>query len=82
MSGETMTHLDEVITAVDAAIANNVIREMNELLCELSEDSWLTREERFTQQQRLRVAVFKHSTEKHELAEQRREWLTRGGIIS
>lgn len=82
MSGETMTHLDEVITAVDAAIANNVIREMNELLCELSEDSQLTREERFTQQQRLRVAVFKHSTEKHELTEQRREWLTRGGIIS
>lgn len=82
MSGETMTHLDEVTTAVDAAIANNVIREMNMLLCELSEDSRLTREERFIQQQRLRVAVFKHSTEKKELAEQRRNWLTRGGVIS
>lgn len=64
MSGETMTHLNEVITAVDAAIANNLIREMNQLLCALSEDSRLTREERFTQQQRLRVAVFKHGSEK------------------
>jgi len=82
MSGETMTHLDNVISAVDAAIASNVIREMNERLCELSEDSQLTREARFTQQQRLRVAVFKHSTEKHALAGQRRKWLTRGGIIS
>lgn len=81
MSGETMTHLNEVISAVDAAIANNLIREMNQLLCELSEDSRLTREERFTQQQRLRVAVFKHGAEKKELAEQRRNWLTRGGII-
>lgn len=81
MSGDTMTHLDEVITAVDAAIARNVIREMNVLLCELSEDSRLTREERFTQQQRLRIAVFKHSAEKQALAEQRRHWLARGGII-
>lgn len=77
-----MTHLDEVMTAVDTAIANNIIREMNVLLCELSEDSRLTREERFTQQQRLRAAVFQHSTEKKELAEQRRNWLTRGGLIS
>jgi len=76
-----MNHREEVNRAVEAALANNVIREMNMLLCELSEDSELSREERYTQQQRLRMAVFKHSTEKQELAEQRRNWLTRGGII-
>ena len=76
-----MNHREEVNRAVEAALANNVIREMNMLLCELSEDLELSREERYTQQQRLRMAVFKHSTEKQELAEQRRNWLTRGGII-
>ncbi|MDQ0631600.1 DUF2526 family protein [Pantoea agglomerans] len=76
-----MKHLDEVLKTVDEAIRNNVIHDMNVLLCELSDDHQLTREERFTQQQRLRVAVFKHSTEKDELAEQRRVWLTQGGII-
>ncbi|ORM54997.1 hypothetical protein HA41_03230 [Pantoea conspicua] len=76
-----MNHREEVNRAVEAALANNVIREMNMLLCELSEDPELSREERYTQQQRLRMAVFKHSTEKQELAEQRRNWLTRGGII-
>jgi len=76
-----MNHREEVNRAVEAALANNVIREMNMLLCELSEDPELSLEERYTQQQRLRMAVFKHSTEKQELAEQRRNWLTRGGII-
>lgn len=76
-----MNHREEVNRAVDAALANNVIREMNTLLCALSEDPELSREERYSQQQRLRMAVFKHSTEKQELAEQRRIWLTRGGII-
>lgn len=76
-----MNHREEVIQAVDAALERNVIREMNALLCELSDDPELSREERYTQQQRLRMAVFKHGTEKQELAEQRRNWLTRGGII-
>ncbi|WLS80785.1 DUF2526 family protein [Erwinia pyri] len=77
-----MNHTDEVIKAVDAAILKNVIHDMNVLLCQLSDDHALTREERFEQQQRLRLAVFKHATEKEELAEQRRNWLTHGGLIS
>jgi hypothetical protein len=81
MSDNTMNQLNEVIRTVDDTIRNNVIHDMNGLLCELSDDHQLTREERFTQQQRLRVAVFKHSSEKEELAEQRRNWLTQGGII-
>ena len=76
-----MNHREEVNRAVEAALANNVIREMNTLLCALSEDPELSREERYSQQQRLRMAVFKHSTEKQELAEPRRNWRTRGGII-
>jgi hypothetical protein len=76
-----MTHTEKVIEAVDNALARNIIREMNILLCELSEDANLTRELRFEQQHRLRLAVFRHSTEKKELAEQRRKWLTQGGII-
>jgi hypothetical protein len=39
-------------------------------------DPELSREERYSQQQRLRMAVFKHSTEKQELAEQRRSRMT------
>lgn len=77
-----MEHRDKVIKAVDAAILKNVICDMNTLLCELSDDQMLTREERFTQQQRLRVAVYEHSAEKKELAGQRHKWLTRGGVIS
>jgi hypothetical protein len=55
---------------------------MNELLCLLSEDLELTRQDRYEQQQRLRVAVYHHSAEKKELAEQRLKWLTRGGVIT
>ncbi|MDW8847712.1 DUF2526 family protein [Erwinia sp. MMLR14_017] len=76
-----MTHIDEIVEAVNAAIRKNVIRDMNVLLCELSDDHRLTREQRFEQQQRLRLAVFRHTSEKEELAEQRRNWLTHGGII-
>lgn len=76
-----MTHIDEIVEAVNAAIRKNVIRDMNVLLCELSDDHRLTREQRFEQQQRLRLAVFRHTSEKEELAEQRRDWLTHGGII-
>jgi len=81
ISGDAMAHIDEVIEAVDKAIEHNVIRDMNILLCQLSEDEALSRDARYQQQQRLRVAVFRHSTEKAELAEQRRQWLTQGGII-
>jgi len=76
-----MAHTDEVIEAVENALARNIIREMNILLYELSEVANLTRQFRFEQQHRLRLAVFRHSTEKKELAEQRRKWLTQGGII-
>ena len=45
-----MSHLDEVIARVDAAIEESVITHMNELLVELSDDAALSREDRFTQQ--------------------------------
>ncbi|MGK3124160.1 DUF2526 family protein [Candidatus Pantoea formicae] len=77
-----MSHFVKVCSRVEATIERNVIREMNELLCMLSEDLELTRQERYEQQQRLRVAVYHHSAEKKELAEQRLKWLTRGGVIT
>ncbi|STI76070.1 putative cytoplasmic protein [Escherichia coli] len=49
-----MSHLDEVIARVDAAIEESVIAHMNELLIALSDDAELSREDRYTQQQRLR----------------------------
>ncbi|MBP2199759.1 DUF2526 family protein [Pantoea cypripedii] len=76
-----MKHRDEVFALVEAAIQNNVIREMNELLGQLSSDTELSREDRFAAQQRLRQAVFMRDREKEELAAQRHKWLTRGGII-
>ena len=51
-----MSHLDEVIARVDAAIEESVIAHMNELLIALSDDAELSREERYTKQQRLRTA--------------------------
>jgi Protein of unknown function (DUF2526). len=50
-----MSHLNEVIARVDAAIEECVITHMNELLIVLSEDAELSREDRYTQQQRLRT---------------------------
>ena len=55
-----MSHLDEVIARVDAAIEESVIAHMNELLIALSDDAELSREERYTQQQRLRTAIAHH----------------------
>jgi len=52
-----MSHLDEVSARVDAAIEESVITHMNELLIELSDDVALSREDRYTQQQRLRTAI-------------------------
>ena len=43
-----MSHLNEVIARVDAAIDESVIAHMNELLIELSDDAELSREERYT----------------------------------
>jgi len=76
-----MSHLDEVISRVDATIAESVISHMNELLIELSDDAELSREDRYTQQQRLRTAIAHHGKQHREEMEARHEHLTRGGTI-
>ncbi|HEP1894564.1 DUF2526 family protein [Kluyvera genomosp. 1] len=76
-----MSHLDEVIERVDAALDESVITHMNELLVVLSDDTALSREDRFTQQQRLRVAIAHHGKNQQELEEARRELLSQGGVI-
>ena len=76
-----MSHLDEVSARVDAAIEESVITHMNELLIELSDDVVLSREERYTQQQRLRTAIAHHGHQHKEDMETRREQLTKGATI-
>ncbi|NIY46525.1 DUF2526 family protein [Cedecea colo] len=76
-----MAHLDDVITRVDATINKNVIEYMNELLIELSDDAQLSREDRYTQQQRLRNAIAHKGQHQREEAEERRQALTKGGTI-
>lgn len=76
-----MSHLDEVSSRVDAAINEGVISHMNELLVVLSEDGELSREERYTQQQRLRNAIAHHGRQHKEDMEARRDQLTKGGTI-
>ncbi|MBM3070473.1 YdcY family protein [Lelliottia sp. RWM.1] len=76
-----MSHLDEIIARVDAALEESVITHMNELLIALSDDAELSREERFTQQQRLRTAIAHHGKQHKEEMEARREQLTKGGTI-
>ncbi|HED1541745.1 TPA: DUF2526 family protein [Kluyvera cryocrescens] len=76
-----MSHLDEVIERVDAALDESVITHMNELLVVLSDDAALSREDRFTQQQRLRMAIAHHGKNQQELEEARRELLSQGGVI-
>lgn len=76
-----MSHLDEVVARVDAAIEQSVIIGMNELLVELSNDAALSREERYAQQQRLRTAIAHHGRQHKEDMEARRDQLTRGGSI-
>ncbi|NIF47454.1 DUF2526 family protein [Enterobacter sp. Ap-1006] len=76
-----MTHLADVISRVDDAIAKDIIIPMNELLIELSDDAALTREDRYAQQQRLRIAIAHKGNHHTEDAEERREQLTRGGTI-
>lgn len=76
-----MAHLDDVIARVDAAIAEGVITHMNELLIALSDDAELGRDERFTQQQRLRTTIAHHGRQHHDEQEARREQLNKGGAI-
>ncbi|EMF0716497.1 YdcY family protein [Citrobacter sp. Marseille-Q6884] len=76
-----MSHLDDVSARVDAAIEESVITHMNELLVALSEDTELSREERYTQQQRLRTTIAHHGRQHKEDMEARREQLTKGGTI-
>jgi hypothetical protein len=76
-----MDDLTEVVERVNKSISKNVIRDMNILLCELSNDARLSREERYVQQQRLRASVFRNMREKKELAQQRHQWLVSGGQI-
>ncbi|MBW9401480.1 MULTISPECIES: YdcY family protein [unclassified Leclercia] len=76
-----MSHLEDVTARVDATIAESVIAHMNELLIELSEDSELSREDRYTQQQRLRNAIAHHGKQYKEDQEARHESLTKGGVI-
>lgn len=76
-----MSHLDEVSVAVDTAIEAGSITGMNELLIALSDDVALSREERYTQQQRLRTAIAHHGRQHKEEQEARHEQLTKGGTI-
>ncbi len=76
-----MSHLEDVIARVDAAVAESVIVHMNELLIELSEDSELSREDRYVQQQRLRTTIAHHGKYYKEEQEARQESLTKGGVI-
>lgn len=76
-----MAHLDDVIARVDETIAGGVISHMNELLIALSDDAELGREERYTQQQRLRTAISHHGKQHKEEMEARQEQLTKGGVI-
>ncbi|MBK4297024.1 YdcY family protein [Enterobacter cloacae] len=76
-----MSHLNDVIARVDAAIEESVITHMNELLIALSDDAELSREDRYTQQQRLRTAISHHGKQHKEEAEARHANLTQGGTI-
>ena len=76
-----MSHLDEISARVDAAIDEGVITPMNELLIALSDDAQLSRDDRYTQQQRLRTAIAHHGRQHKEDMEARREQLTKGGTI-
>lgn len=76
-----MSHLEEVTARVDAAIEESVITHMNELLIALSDDGELSREDRYTQQQRLRTAIAHHGRQYKEDMEARHEQLTKGGTI-
>ncbi|MGG5839061.1 YdcY family protein [Huaxiibacter chinensis] len=76
-----MSHLEEVIASVDAAVEESVITHMNELLIALSDDPALSRDVRYEQQQRLRIAIAHHGKQHKEEQEARNDHLTKGGTI-
>lgn len=76
-----MSHLEEVIARVDATLEESVITHINELLIALSDDAALSREDRYTQQQRLRTAIAHHGKQHKEEMEARHQQLTKGGTI-
>lgn len=76
-----MSHLENVSTRVDAAIEAGTIIGMNELLVALSDDAELSREERFTQQQRLRTEIAHKGRHHKEEEDERHDNLTKGGSI-
>ncbi len=76
-----MSHLEAVQAQVDEAINAGAITGMNELLIVLSDDGELSREQRYTEQQRLRTAIAHHGHKYKEDQELRRDQLTRGGEI-
>lgn len=77
-----MSHFEEVVHQVDHAVADSVIVEMNTLLIALSDDAQLTREQRYQQQQRLRIAIAHKGHHVTDDTDVRRNQLTRGGIVS
>ncbi|BDH45961.1 hypothetical protein TUM12370_20050 [Salmonella enterica subsp. enterica serovar Choleraesuis] len=74
-----MSHFEQVTARVDSAIAASVITGMNELLVELSDDTELSREQRYQQQQRLRNAIAHHGQKESD--DRRLDKLTQGGSI-
>ncbi|EDP8645045.1 YdcY family protein [Salmonella bongori] len=76
-----MSHLEEVSARVDAAIEESVIAHMNELLIALSDDTELSRDDRYAQQQRLRTAIAHHGRQHKEDRDARREQFTKDGTI-
>ncbi|ANG92957.1 YdcY family protein [Enterobacteriaceae bacterium 155047] len=76
-----MSHLQEVTARVDAAVEESVITHMNELLIALSDDPELSREARYAQQQRLRIAIAHHGKQHKEEQDARLDHLTKGGTI-
>lgn len=55
-----MSYYDEIVEKVNQLIDENSVHNMNEMLMQLSHDAQLSQEQRFTQQQRLRDAIFVH----------------------
>ncbi len=77
-----MAHLDDIIQQVDETLERHIIVEMNTLLIALSDDAQLSREDRYAQQQRLRIAIAqKGNGRSHKEEDARREQLTKGGEI-
>ncbi|EMI2314538.1 DUF2526 family protein [Providencia rettgeri] len=54
-----MPYYDEIIEKVDRLIGENSVHHMNEMLMQLSHDPQLNKDQRFTQQQRLREARYR-----------------------